>query len=1382
MPNLGSDNFSLGWIPSEDAVRGRANGLVRMDNLCLDEDNSVQLTRGTLKASTTQFAADPVSVYSKEFAGVKHRYVGLGSGVVVKDVGEAGAFSTVVASVNGAVDTAYGATLGQVLVCTGEEKKKDDGTYIRNLGIPTPAAPSVVINEKYSLDVFDPTELTVEEGTLVTQNAQILDIEGDSETFRIVAYTGAKDLTAIQNGVTDTHSAADQFTLWVKPHDSTRVQRVRIECLLETPSGTDEHISNLYRFEWDFQRNLELLNKGIDQDIGLTCERQDFAKVGFDSSLGWADVRRIRIIIENATVQDVGIQDLIIEGGRGSLTGTYTYLQVNVFNNGKYEAKSVAGPSTSDLVLDHQFTKITPDAPSGFASVGNLNETNKIYIYRRNEDIGGDYTLVAIREDLSEFIDNVSDNDAAEGIDGHTIENIIANLFLEDLPDNIVDLVPNYFRRTIYITADNIKVSDLDNPDAIDSRFALDTSGESSEVNLWAIKVSESSLLVGTTVDIYNITGTLAVLSDGTPDVRIRALGINPPPISEARAVYSGGVVYMSGSGWQLLSGTQNTSILGSTRLLYQGHTRYDIQPVLIGGDNQVNYDCVVLHNKLFTTVTLADGVNRRMYVYDFLKQYWYPYFLNPVALFKEEDDTLLATFTGADDYYLRILDVGSVLDGEPTDAVGAYQTHYLQTCYLDNNQPNNRKDQSVLKVYADTGNEPTTIEVSYDGKLDTWISLGSFQFDGPTIHNISLSTTDANLGKSFALRITGATREFKFYYWNIVYEPRPEQVNYLRVPPTNFGIAGRKRFYDLPFSLDALGNNFTVTPYLDGNILTANTETFGGSNTKDFYTIAMRNETIGHELGIDIQVEGNNVVEFYELITPRHTEQLPDLSRWYRIPYTNLNTPARKRFVRIALVIDTRGKDISFTPLVDTISLPTEVFNTNKKETVIYYVKSEVVGTDLGGILDGGETPFEFYGWDSDETITEALPAPAKFIYACTDFGTASRKRFSRNSFVCNPRGGSISFEPILDGVRQGPKTFSGNRKQTFNYFYFEDKTFVDFCYEVIALSDEPFEFYQIIRPEILETLPEPVKFYRIPRTNLNTDARKRFIAFAFFLNTRGHDVRFTPYVDGVAQSQTTVFNTTSETTCIHYFESETIGHDIGGNLETVDGDNALAFEFYGINFDDTVSEKVPGPAKYLVVPPENIGVAGRKRVRTIPLIINTRGGTVRFTPTVDGVSYASSDHVSTEKRTLLHYFETDSFGIDYGGTLESTDDTPFEFYGFGQFENVQTLPVGKKFDQVGPVEYVRRAWMRRIRVRMVHTGTNFTFRIFDKDTQIYSAVVSTTANIEKDYDIPLEKGVQGSIFRIEIQSSDVFHRYYVDAWISQSGGQTDLEQQRLQ
>jgi len=1371
MSQLGSESFELGWIPSDDATRGRANGLVRMDNLNLDEEGNVSLTRGTLKVSD-QFASTPLTLYSKTLSGTKHRYVGLssvlfGANVVVKDVGEVGTFGTTVLS-GGQTLTAYGATVGQVIICSGQQKKKDDGITIRNLGVQTPGVPTLLVSQQHVLDIIpDRQTLSVEEGTEVSKNQLRTAVKADTETFRIVVTEATPiDLTAVENGVTGTFSEDDQFTLWFHPRDSTRVQRVRVEFLLEDIPGTDEHVDNYFYHEWDFTKEFELINKGINQWSGLEAARSDYVKIGPDADLDWSNVRSLRIIIENSVTQEVALGEFKIEGGQGVLNGKYQYLQVNVWAGGKYEAISPASLDTDTITADHQFVMVTPDDPGTFGIANDPDEVDKIYIYRKNVGLGLSYTLVAIRTDLSQFKDNVSDLSALTGITGSTVENRTPNLFLIPVADFVVDMETNYFTRSIYITSDFIFVGDRNNPDAVDSRFTLDTSGEDSEKNLWITKVSNSSVLVGTTLDIYEIAGTGTTQPDGTIDFIIRPLGVKQAPISDAHAVYDNSVIYMSGSGWRILGGAQNASLVGHTRLLYDDEARHGIASVLIGSDNTVNYSAAVRKDKLFTSVTLSDGLTRRCYVYDFIKRYWYPYFLNPVDLFTEEDDTILGVFGDGGDEFIRQIDVGDILDVEPNR-----QTFELRTSYLDGGAPNNRKDLMVLKLYADSNDEIVTVSIASNGD-DNYISLGDYQFNGPSIVNINLSETNANLGQSYSLKIvsTAGLHDFKFYYWNIVFEPRPEQINYLRVPPTAFKVAGRKRFYDLPFSLDARGNNFIVTPVLDGVLQTV--EAFNGnSSVKDFYSIAFRDETIGHEMGIDIQVEGNGVVEFYELLNPRHTEVLPDLARWFRIPFTNLGTPSRKRFVRIALVIDTRGQDVRFTPLVDSTSLPSETINTNRKETYIYFVKNEVVGTDLGGILDGlTEQQFEFYDWDADETVTEALPAPAKFIFACTDFGTAARKRFSRNSFVLNPRGGSISFEPILDGVRQGPKTFSGNRKETFSYYYLVDKVFVDLCYEIIALTDEPFEFYDLLKPERLELLPEPTKFFRIPRTNLDTDSRKRFHAFALFLNTRGHSVRFTPYVDGVAQSETTVFNTTTESTVIHYFRSETIGHDIGGNLETVEGESALPFEFYGINFDDTVTEKVPGPAKFIVIPPTNYGVAARKRVRTIPLVINTRGNDVTYTPFIDGVAFPSSVFNTTEKRTVLHHIEEDAFGIDIGGTLESAGD-PFEFYSFETPEVVEVLPVSKKFDQVGPAEYPRATWLRRFRIRMVATGTSLVWRIYDKDVELDNGTIVTTANKEIDYDVPMIKGVRGTVFRITFKSDDAFHRHYVDIWHAQSG-----------
>ena len=725
MASLGSREFNLGWIPSDDDTRGRSNGLIRMDNLNLDENGNVSLTKGTLKQSAL-FPATPFTLFSATMNGVKHRYAGLNNGTILKDTNGAKTFGTTVLT-NGGEKHAYGEFLGDTIICAKDQRKRDNGTFIRNLDVEKPsAAPGIDVSEKYSLSVIpDRSVFTVEEGTAGVLDPAAATVESDSTTFRtVVKIDSSKDLTAIKNGVTDTDGLNDKFTLWFKPEDSTRVKIVRLEFLLDPEGSSTDPADNYFYYEWNFQFNPDLKNKGIDKWSGLEVERQQFSRIGPDTERGWKDVQQVRIIIENSNTQDNSFGELNIEGGRGSLNGTYRYLQVNVYNNGRYDSISPISEISGKTVVDHQFTKITPVAPNSMNVTGAVDEVNKIYIYCQNIDLGGFY-LVAIRNDAGTFIDEVDDTTAIERIDGADIFNHTPDLFAAAVPDDVIDMVTNYYSRVIYITVDKIYPSRVNDPGVIDSGLVLDVSSDKNELNLFITKVGSSSLAIGTTVDIYDLTGTGAKFPDGTIDFILRpgGTGISQRPISDANAVYNGTLVYMSSSGWRVRAGTSNESLLGETRLLYEDETRYGIEPVFRGSDNLANYSCTVSDNKLFASVTLSSGVTRRVYVFDFIKKYWYPYFINPVDLFTEEDDTLLGIFGDSGDEYLRELNVGSILDSD-----GIFQQVHLRTAYLDGNQPNNRKDLSVLKIYADTGDDLVEIFGSPNETkpLSLWDSFAS--------------------------------------------------------------------------------------------------------------------------------------------------------------------------------------------------------------------------------------------------------------------------------------------------------------------------------------------------------------------------------------------------------------------------------------------------------------------------------------------------------------------------------------------------------------------------------------------------------------------------------------------------------------------------------
>ncbi|KKL98968.1 hypothetical protein LCGC14_1819140, partial [marine sediment metagenome] len=704
-----------------------------------------------------------------------------------------------------------------------------------------------------------------------------------------------------------------------------------------------------------------------------------------------------------------------------------------------------------------------------------------------------------------------------------------------------------------------------------------------------------------------------------------------------------------------------------------------------------------------------------------------------------------------------------------------------LKTSYFDGGLPNARKDVQVVKIHADTGDALVNIQLAKDGG-DIVEDFGDHRFNGATLLTLAPNTDDTvgiNLGRSFQLRITSladGVTTFKFLHWSIDYEPRPEQLNVVRVLPTNFGSAGRKRFYSLSFSLNAFKNTCTVTPILDAVRQTQAAKTFTGIADEKFLQLLSFNPNLtGRELGLEIVVDSpdNGVIEFYEVIVPKVIEVLPDRTKHYVIPQTDLGNPARKGFVRVAIDINTFGKNVTFIPLIDGSPQKASVINTRVRKLYLHYFNKDTKGIQLGGTFQTSEdTAFELYGIDAANSVFDVLPLPSAFIRGKTDFNSASRKRFSRISFVCDFKGLLGTFTPILDGVRQPGVSFSGSGKRTHSYYFNETKIFVDLEYELKSNSSQrDFEFYSILKPEILEIIPEPVKFYTTPTTNLGTTSRKRFIAFAIIIGTRNGDVTLTPFIDGVSQTPSTV-NTSRKTTVLHYFNPSVEGTDIFATLESTEN---VEFEVYDIDLQESISEKLPPLATYLEIPPSNFGVAGKKRIRTMPFEINTRGGTVTFTPKVDGVVKTASTHSSSEKRTKLHLFATDVFGIDYGGTLSSDD--PFEFYGLQSPENVQLLPVAKVFDQIGPFSLDRGAWFKELRLRIVPTGSLITWTLYLSDTQEDTGSIITTPDVEKVYEVYFTRAVKGTVVRLELASDDAFHRIGGEIRYGDSGGATALK-----
>lgn len=1425
MANLTRTDWPLGWVPSSDAVNGDPAGLLRMDNLQRDEFGALTLVRGIQRLSQNGSFNNYVDqLYSKLIGNQEIIWASLGpSGQSIIRSGS-GSFGGDSSTVNGNDRTSFGDALGSVLILSGTSRIKDSGSAQQNLGLATPGAPTV----------------------------------------------------------------------------------------------------------------------NITNDVG------------------------------------------------GVLNGSYNYVQVNINNNGFYVATSPVSNPAGPVAFINGTAAIT-------AAPGD-SQTTACRIYRRSFFIQGEtptlsqYYLVGEVAPGGTLNDNFPDVYLLQ-VD-QTVNPFLKTLLAGDpngIPEPIYGVEGLFYGRMLYMTLSYIYISDFLNPDAVDSRWTLKAFGDPTEKNLWIKKLTNNVIILGTSKNLYEITGTLALLPDGTIDIQLNPIGEAHPPLTLDCCATSGKIFYMGADGVRVTAGSNSELISPQLRSLFQGQNCHGIAPVVIS--QYARYAMAIGKTRLYITLPLTDGT-RWLLIFDLISKTWRIQYTDPVSLNVTQSDRVLVGYNtpGSNFSMGQLFEIdegagfntsdGTLLDG---------QKMYFLTVYDHNGQPRNRKDTFTLKIVANTGGGDVDVYVGIDG--GDLAFLKTINSGGQQTHFISMK--EKSLGFRYAVKLVdkGTLSFFKLFELTLEYDARPEQLNYLRIPNNNLGSISRKRVVDYAFIIDTLGEDVTFTPFIDnsnddispasgvvnhdakqtfihyfeqeqigtdfGGTLESvdplNPFEFYGLNTEEIVSEKMpvpakflvipannygtpnrkrhssykfqintnghpvtftpildgieyapvtfntpRKQTVeyffpladGDVIGIDIggTLSGNDPFEFYNVEVPQDVEALPPRLKYFKIPFTNLGTYSRKRITAYAFIIDTGGEDVTFTPLLEGSNsgvLPaSSVVNTQGRTTFIHYFTQEEIATDIGGYLEGN-SPFEFYGVDLQETVSEKCPTPCKFlVIPQNNYGTPNRKRHSSYKFIINTRGHDVLFTPRLDGVNHPAQTYNTTEKVVVEYFFTSDTISIDIGGTL--RSDGPFEFYGPIIPQEVEQLPARLEFYKIPNNNLGSISRKRFVNYAFVIDTYGHDVVFTPLIDNSNNNivpSNSVVNYSGKQTFIHYFTQEQLGTDIGGTLS-----GSYPFECYGIDPSKIVSEDLPTPVKYLVIPnndygtpnrkrhtsykfqidtrgrnvkftphldnvaydtlifstntkttvdyffdtqkgdiigidiggilesiedtpfefyhvivPQeveplparleffripnnNLGIAAKKRVRTIPLVIDTRGRTVVFTPIVDGqVIGPSSNHVTNGKITSYHYFQYDSFGTDYGGQLVCNEGN-FEFYGLGTNEKVETLPVPKEYDQIGPIRLDKIGKLFNFRIRLIATNglASIPFSILGAgdgvhpqySSSLYDGAISVVSGTDEIYQVDLPKSVNSSMFRLVLgPTAQPFHRFELLLRVSTSGMETDAK-----
>lgn len=849
----------MGWNPSQSEINGNPDLLLRMDNLTLDKEGAVVLARGT--QDIYQFTYGPHTIFSKYLGSTKYQFAALNDGSVRVIKGSVDEIETLLT--NGSADrAAFHPAYGHVLIFSGDRRCKYDGTTLTDL---TPGGPELAptVREAAKADfVFynqDFSQFTLVTGSDLVNDSNFArwtttDTNGTVQLFASPEWNTMNFIEGREGSVDDV------FWFFIKITEKEKISKIRVVFGLD---DTFDPLENYYYHEWT-------ADDITGEWTNLQCRRGEFTKLGADGNKSWSAVKGFQIIIE--TTGSTTIE--ILENGMfftnytsGPLNGVYEYAQVNVNNTEAYQAKSKLGPASPFVTLVNGGALVTPETPTD-------PQVNEIWIYRRDANYRLDvrpieaapvlrewYRVKVLNTDtgFGEFKDELSDYDALTLNETYPI---VFESITEFTPDHILDAVGLVGDRMIYMSNRDIYFSFHRDPGLYNPLQTVRLSGDTTEKNLWIRKVGINVVLVGTTEDIYVLQGTFLNFPDGSIDVTIRPIGAGEfPPISRTAVVENNAVYYIASDGIRVTGGNGNQKISQYLDELFKGETCHGIPPIqVIPNDNGV-YGLAISRGCLwFSAATEADQDGRRLFVYNFNRQYWRYATVTAQVFFHEEDDKLLGGWSSGLGGWLRYVDE---VFSSPTNIV-------FWTPYDDFGAPHNRKDTFNLKVVADAGGSELLIGIAAEGL--GFANLGSYSFTG--MQERVFKIDDYALNKRYAVSIEGlALTTAKIYGIAFEYEPRPPQHSVLRLQYSNYGIPAPKRIRTQPFILDCLGNEVSITPFLDGSSAPSSTHNSTRKQTLYHYFTTNIEPT---DIEYILETADGGVFELYEMGKPEIVEALP--------------------------------------------------------------------------------------------------------------------------------------------------------------------------------------------------------------------------------------------------------------------------------------------------------------------------------------------------------------------------------------------------------------------------------------------------------------------------------------------------------------------------
>lgn len=991
------NDFSAGWCPSDDAINGRKNALLQMDNLELDKNGSLSLSGGTAVVGSA-YAHNAHTLYSNIISGTRHDYLADTSGGIFRDgssIGTGGDSS----------NAAFGVAFNFTLAASGNTRIKDNGTTAVNLGVGAnvEGIAAVVVDGWYvcANSVNSSTAYTPTLGGVVSGGDPTIGSGPLLGAWVLTAAAGYADgLTAVGQTITLVSSTVDTTTFQsqgqlggdpspplpgapnysgVSPNDvvyfqnlasnTSFVKSITLDFLLEAGDSTADVVSDYFTQTWinDGQSNPVLSIPFIRGD-GITT---GFIRVG-SGNQGWNAVKGFRVTVAflpNTPPSSAGIifiPTFIFYGALHSLNGTYQFAQLNVNNTGSYLAKSVLGLSTNNatLTFNNQLVKITPFAPATDDA-----QANEAWIFARGGTLDQWYRIMVFNATTGFTTPTWSSLSDLDMLDlDITINLNLVSIASSGITDKIFDVVGPMEGRWFYFTTNFIYPSDINDPDLVDVSLAVRSTGANSEIFLWARRVANQAVLVGTSRDVYLLTGTFVTLPDGTVDIYYQSLGCKYPPISYDATFSEGFVMYLSANGWRSIdtNGSNPSLVNTNTDRLYRGITAYgySVNTQVIAGSTR--FPCVLALNRLWCGIT----GQARIEVLDTIRTYWRSFAIGKgdcTAVCSTQDGKILAFF--ASDKKLRTLDVQSSLeiDGATT------QTIHILSPVFDGGTPKQRHEFYTIKLRLATGSAETLSVRILDDSGNT-TTIGTVTSNGAvTQQTLDLSASfTTNLPKFWQFVLTGSFSAFTLDDVEIDFDVRPIQLTHLHLLPDNYGTTGRKRIPTLPFVIDCLGNNVTYTPIVDGSAQTGKVVATTRKQSVD-YEFTADVPGVDWEYTID---GGGSLFEFFGNLPAQYIEKLPEPATYHKVPVSNLGSPNKKRVRVWPLILDTLSNNVTLTPIVDGSATTATVFN-GSKQTFFHFFKSDVFGVDYSFVLTGG--PFELYEILPPDVV-QTLPIARQF------------------------------------------------------------------------------------------------------------------------------------------------------------------------------------------------------------------------------------------------------------------------------------------------------------------------------------------------------------------------------------------------------------------